>query len=105
MRYKQVINRVKGTIETFEEDASVAASEVGVTVANMVPTVVSGNAVSVVSSSFSDESLTYQINFREIGSSVLKITTTFSGTDEAIVSLYLLRTLDDGSGYRANDYR
>lgn len=105
MRYKQIINRVKGTIETFEEDSSVAVSEVGVAALNMVPTVVSGNSVSVVSSTFSGESLTYQLNFREIGSSVLKITTTFVGTDETIVSLYLIRTLDDGSGYRANDYR
>lgn len=103
-RYNRRINRVQGTVETFMEDSTVVARNLGLTVADMVASVVSGTAVSIPNQAYSDETLSFQVNFREPGQATVKIVTTFVGSDEQIVSLYLIRTLDDGSGDSFGDY-
>ena len=106
IRYKARHNRPKGTIETFTEDASVVANEVGVPVTTMVASVTAGSAIGINSQSYSSstESLAFQVIFSERGSGVISITTTFDGTDEKVISLYKFTVLDDGSSYGLTDY-
>lgn len=97
-KYLRTENRVKGKVETFSEDASVFLAQRGLTIADMVASVVSGDAVSINSQSRANDLLSFQISFNQIGESVVKVTTTVSGNDENAISLWRFRTLDDGSG-------
>jgi hypothetical protein len=94
LKYAKTINRTKGTIETFSEDASVIADNSGLAVSTMTAVIVSGTSLSIESQSYASETLLYQLNFSKAGSTILKVTTTFSGSSEAIVTIYLFRTID-----------
>ena len=98
MRYAKIVNRPKGTVETFEQDASVVADNSGLAVDTMVASITSGTGATINSQSYATESLLFQMNFSQVGSTVVKITTTFSGSDETQVQTWLLRTTDDGTG-------
>lgn len=103
MRYQKVYNRVKGSIETFSEDATVVADDD--TVVSMTASIVSGTSISIVDQSYSSvsEALTYQVSFSNIGSTILKVVTVLSSDDE-IVTTYLFRSTDDGTGIIPTDY-
>ena len=100
MKYQKVHSRPRGTIETFAEDSSVAASISGMTIANMVASVTSGSSASIVLQSYNpaDEVLYYQVSFADPGTSILKTTTIYTGSAETTVTMYKFRTLDDGRG-------
>lgn len=97
MIYDKIVSRPKGTIETFEQDGSVFAGNSGLTISGMVAAVTAGTAHSISSQTYASESLLFQVNFSEVGSSVMTITTSFAATDEKHVSVWRFRTLDDGS--------
>ena len=103
-KYLRIENRVKGRVETFSEDATVFLANRGLTVADMAVSVVSGNAVSISAQSRTGDLLSFQISFNQVGESVVKVTTTVSGNDENAISLWLFRTLDDGSNAFFRDY-
>lgn len=104
MRYDHIYNRVKGSVESFQEDASRASDVAASAVATMVASVTSGSSVSIVAQTYTaaTESLAFQLNFSQVGSTVIKVTTTFDIGD-ATVTTYLFRTTEDGTG-SAGDY-
>ena len=106
MKYQKIHNRPKGTIETFSEDASVASDISALTVANMVASIASGSSAEITTQSYNsgEEALYYQVRFSEIGSTAIKVVTTFTGSAEAIVSVYKFRTTNDGTGSMAVGY-
>ena len=106
MKYHKIINRTKGSIETFTEDASRASGVATLPVANMVASVVSGNASSIPAQTFFSTGayLAFQVNFSKFGNTVIKVETTFTGSSDKIITLYLFRSLDDGTGTIALDY-
>lgn len=90
----KVINRPKGTKETFIEDSTVASNNFGLPIANMVAAVTSGsNNIGIVSSSYESTTgrLKFQVGFNELGTGMITVTTTFSGSEEAIVTPYRFR--------------
>ena len=104
MKYQKVVNRPKGTIETFQEDASVISDNSGLAVNTMTASIVSGSSASIAAQSYANESLSFQINFSKLGQSVVKVVTDFGGSDETSVSIWLFRTTDDGSNSPFTDY-
>jgi hypothetical protein len=105
MRYDHIHNRVKGSIETFGEDASRASDVAASAVTTMVASVTSGSSASIVAQTYTaaTESLAFQLNFSQVGSTVIKVTTTFD-TGDSTVTAYLFRTTDDGTGIVLPDY-
>ena len=96
-RYKAYRSEPKGSVLTYYEDSSLLARRSGLTVANMVASVLSGSSVSINTQAYTaaNNSLAYQINFLNAGNAVVRITTTFSGTDETKVSDYHYKVLDN----------
>ena len=104
MIHPKTINRIKGTIETFEEDASVLSDNSLLSVTTMSASVTSGNSVSINSQTYENESLLFQVNFSQAGYSTVKVETQFSGSDEKQVTIWRFRTLDDGTNSPFTDY-
>ena len=95
--YKSTQNRHKGTKETFFLDASSEAERSGLTVDNIVAAVTLNDAVSISSQSYNatTQELAYRVSFDHGGESTVTITTTFQGTDEAMVSKVRFRTMEE----------
>ena len=65
----------------------------------MIASILSGSSVSVNSQTFTsaDNQLAYQLRFNNAGKAVVRITVTFSGTDETKISDYHYTTIDNQS--------
>lgn len=98
-RYAKHLNHPKGMVKTFKEYGSVLAAKKGLTIAGMVASVVSGSGVTIQSQAYSAGVLSFQLNFNDVGTTIIKVTTTYTGSDEANVKLYKAKTLDDGEGF------
>ena len=97
MRYKAHRNNPKGAIVTYYDDSSLIAQRTGLVVSNMAASILSGTAVVIQSQSYDAalNQLAYQINFQNAGEAVVRVTTTFNGTDETNVADYKYRVLDN----------
>ena len=100
IRLDHRISRTKGTVETFYEDSSVLADNIGIPVADMTATVMAGTSASISSQTYSgtNEELAFTMNFSSVGKVMVRVQTTFSGSEETVTTMYQFRSLDDGTG-------
>lgn len=85
----------KGSVKTYTRYRSVVAADLGLTIANIVASVVEGDSVSIESQTFSTNKIDFQVNFSTAGKSIVRITTTFDSSSEQHVEDILFQTLDN----------
>lgn len=94
-------NRPKGTVETFEEIATLYDGNLQ----NMVAEVSANEPVCIFEQAFdsADKRLRYQVSFKEVGRAIVRVTSFFDA-GEKLPALIEFRSTSDGTSTGTPDY-